>query len=57
MNASRTMDGLVPAKLRTRVMSILSILVLLNAEDTVKPPMSSMIVGENITEKMNLRDV
>jgi hypothetical protein len=31
-------------------------LVLLNAEAMVKPPIKSMIVGENITEKMYLRN-
>ena len=32
----------------------LSMLVLLSAEAIVKPPMRSMIVGENMTEKMYL---
>jgi hypothetical protein len=36
-------------------MSTRSILVLLRAEEMVKPPMRSMMVGENITEKIYLR--
>ena len=32
-----------------------SMFVLLNAEAIVKPPMSNIIVGENITENMNLQ--
>lgn len=54
MNARSTTLGRLPAKLRTRVMSTRSMFVLLNAEAIVKPPMSNMIVGENMTEKMNL---
>lgn len=54
IKANKTTDGLVPARLRTRVMRMRSILVLLNADDIVNPPMRSMIVGENIAEKMNL---
>jgi hypothetical protein len=55
MNARRTLLGCVPAKLKTRVIKTRSMLVLLNAEEIVKPPMSNMIVGENIAEKTNLQ--
>ncbi len=55
MNASKTVRGLEPAKLRTRVIIIRSMFVLLRPEDIVKPPISNMIVGENITEKMYLK--
>ena len=54
INASNTVRGFEPAKLRTRVIIIRSILVLLRPEDIVKPPMRSMMVGENMTEKMYL---
>jgi len=54
MNAKRTVLGLVPAKLRTRVIITLSMFVLLSAEDMVKPPMRSMMVGLNMTEKTYL---
>jgi len=54
MKASKTVLGRVPAKLSTRVIKTRSILVLLSAEEIVKPPMRSMIVGENITENMYL---
>lgn len=54
MNASRTVLGLEPAKLSTLVISTRSMLVLLRADEIVKPPMRSMIVGENITEKTHL---
>jgi hypothetical protein len=54
MKASNTVLGRVPAKLSTRVIKTRSILVLLSAEEMVKPPMSNMIVGENITVNMNL---
>ena len=54
INARRTVFGFVPAKLNKRVIMTRSIFVLLRAEAIVKPPMSSMIVGENICEKMNL---
>lgn len=50
----RTVLGRVPAKLRTRVMSTRSMLVLLSADAMVKPPISNMMVGENMTEKMYL---
>jgi hypothetical protein len=46
--------GLVPAKLSTLVINTRSMLVLLNADEMVKPPMRSMIVGENIIEKTHL---
>lgn len=54
MNARRTVLGLVPAKLKTRVMSIRSIFVLLSPDDIVNPPMRSIIVGENMTENIYL---
>lgn len=54
MNASRTVLGLEPAKLSTLVISTRSMLVLLRADEIVKPPMRSMIVGENIMEKTHL---
>ena len=50
MKAKRTVLGRVPAKLSNRVMSRRSILVLLSAEAIVKPPMSSIMVGENINK-------
>ena len=49
MKYRRTMLGRVPAKLRSRVISRRSIFVLLIAEAIVKPPISNMIVGENMT--------
>lgn len=55
MKARRTLFGFVPAKLSTRVMRTRSMAVLLNADAMVKPPMRSMMVGENIWEKMYLR--
>ena len=51
INASNTVLGRSPAKLSTRVMSTRSIAVLLSADAMVNPPMSSMMVGENMTEK------
>lgn len=51
---SNTRLGLVPAKLNTRVMSTRSMLVLLRADAIVNPPIRSMIVGENMTEKIYL---
>lgn len=54
MNANRTVLGFEPAKLRTRVIMTLSIFVLLRAEDIVKPPMRSMMVGLNMMEKTYL---
>lgn len=50
MNASRTVLGRVPAKLRTFVISTRSMAVLLSADAMVKPPMRSIMVGENMTE-------
>ena len=55
MNANSTVLGRVPARLRTLVMSTRSMLVLLSADEIVKPPMRSMIVGENMLEKTYLR--
>ena len=52
---SNTVLGRVPAKLRTRVISTRSILVLLNADAIVNPPMRSMMVGENMTENIYLK--
>lgn len=57
MKARRTLLGFVPAKLRTRVIKTRSMLVLLKADEIVKPPMSNMIVGENIAEKTNLQAI
>jgi hypothetical protein len=57
MNASRTVLGRVPARLNTRVIKSRSMFVLLNAEAMVNPPMSSMIVGENMTENTYLQSV
>jgi hypothetical protein len=55
MNASNTVRGLPPANASTRVISRRSIALLLNALAMVKPPMRSMIVGENICEKTYLQ--
>jgi hypothetical protein len=52
MKARSTELGLVPAKLRTLVIRIRSMLVLLRAEEIVNPPIRSMIVGENMTENI-----
>ena len=57
MNANRTVRGRVPARLSTRVIKRRSILVLLRADEMVKPPINSMMVGENIIEKTYLKDV
>lgn len=54
MNAKRTVLGREPARLNTRVINTRSMLVLLKAEAMVKPPMSNIIVGENMTENTNL---
>jgi len=54
MKARRTLLGRVPAKLKTRVMITRSMLVLLNADEMVKPPISNIMVGENMIEKTNL---
>ena len=48
INVRSTTLGLVPARLKTRVMRMRSMLVLLRADAIVKPPMRSMMVGENI---------
>ena len=54
MIARRTVLGFEPAMLSIHVTRTRSIFVLLRAEDIVNPPMSSIIVGENMTENMNL---
>ena len=54
INASRTVLGRVPAMLSTLVIRTRSIAVLLRADAIVNPPINSMIVGENMTEKMYL---
>jgi hypothetical protein len=54
MKARRRVLGRVPARLNTRVTMTRSMLVLLRAEEMVKPPISSMIVGENMVENTNL---
>lgn len=54
MKARSTVLGRVPAKLKTRVMITRSMLVLLSADEMVKPPIRSMIVGENMIEKTDL---
>lgn len=51
IKARRTLLGLVPARYRTRVIKIRSMFVLLNADEIVKPPISNMMVGENMREK------
>jgi hypothetical protein len=55
MTASSTTLGRVPAKLSTRVINTRSMFVFESAAAIVKPPMSSMIVGENITENIQLQ--
>ena len=57
INERSTVLGRVPAKLRTRVMRSRSMLVLEIADAMVKPPISSMMVGENMTENMYLSKV
>jgi len=54
INASKTVLGRVPAMLSTLVMRTRSIAVLLRADAIVKPPINSMMVGENMTENMYL---
>jgi hypothetical protein len=54
MKQRRTTLGRVPARLNIRVIKNRSILVLLKADAIVNPPIRSIIVGENIAEKMNL---
>jgi hypothetical protein len=56
MKARRTEFGRVPARLSTRVINTRSMLVLLRADAIVKPPISNIMVGENMTEKMNLKE-
>jgi hypothetical protein len=55
ITASSTTLGRVPAKLSTRVINTRSIFVFESAAAIVKPPMRSIIVGENITEKTQLK--
>jgi hypothetical protein len=50
----RTALGFDPAAFRTRVAVITSKRVLLSTAAMVKPPIRSMIVGENIWEKIYL---
>jgi hypothetical protein len=57
MNVRRTVLGRVPARLRMRVINTRSILVLLRADEIVNPPMSNIIVGENIMEKTYLEQM
>ena len=54
IKAKRTVLGFEPAMLNSRVINIRSMFVLLNVAEIIKPPMRSMIVGENITENMCL---
>jgi hypothetical protein len=55
MKARRTVLGRVPARLSTLVIRMRSIAVLLKADAIVKPPINNIIVGENMTENMNLK--
>lgn len=57
MNVRRTVLGRVPARLRMRVINTRSMFVLLSADEIVKPPMSNIIVGENIMEKTYLEQI
>jgi hypothetical protein len=57
IKARSTELGLEPAKLKTLVINIRSMLVLLRAEEIVNPPIRSMIVGENMTENIYLNCV
>ena len=52
--ARRTVLGFKPAILNSHVIGIRSMFVLLKVAEIVKPPMRSIIVGENTTEKMCL---
>jgi hypothetical protein len=52
IKTSKTTLGRVPAALRIRVAVMTSNLVLESTAAMVNPPMSSMMVGENICEKM-----
>lgn len=56
MKARRIVLGFVPAKLKTRVIKTRSMFVLLNADEMVNPPMSSMMVGENMIENTYLKN-
>jgi hypothetical protein len=55
MKVRRTVLGRVPARLRTRVINTRSMFVLLRADEIVKPPMSNIIVGENMIENTYLQ--
>jgi hypothetical protein len=57
MKANSTVFGRVPARLSTRVINIRSMFVLLRADEIVKPPIRSMMVGENMTENTYLEYV
>ena len=57
MKDRMTMLGFVPAKLKSLVIRTRSMLVLLRAEAIVKPPIRSMMVGENICEKTYLGEM
>ena len=54
MKANKTTLGFVPARFRILVIRTRSIFVLLNADEMVKPPIRSMMVGENICENTYL---
>ena len=54
INTSNTTLGRLPAALRIRVAVMTSRRVLESTAAMVKPPIRSMIVGENICEKMYL---
>lgn len=54
MKARSTVLGREPANQSTRVIKMRSMLVLLSADDIVKPPIRSMIVGENMMENTYL---
>jgi len=54
MLASKTHLGSVPALLSTELAIALAIPYLESADAMVKPPSKSMIVGENMAEKMSV---
>ena len=54
MKANKTTLGFVPARFRILVIRTRSIFVLLNADEMEKPPIRSMMVGENICENTYL---
>jgi hypothetical protein len=54
MKARRTVLGREPARYKTRVIRIRSMLVLLSADEIVNPPIRSMMVGENMMENTYL---